>query len=195
MTKYDGVDPRDRGLDDNTSDAELMSRLDDPAGDALTMLIRRYRRLVFGIAVKILRDAGEAEDVTQEVFLEVYCRSSLYDASKGTVRVWMTQYAHHRALRRKAALRLRVAYRGESLDDARHPVGQAPRPLSAAECGWVLKAGFEHLPERQRATLEMICAEDLTLKEVACRLQVSLGSARHYYYRGIDRLRAWAASS
>jgi DNA-directed RNA polymerase specialized sigma24 family protein len=56
----------------------------------------------------------------------------------------------------------------------------------------VIRSGLKRLPERQRATLEMACFEELSLRDVAKRLRVSIGSARHYYYRGLARLRQWA---
>jgi RNA polymerase sigma-70 factor, ECF subfamily len=179
------------------SDAELIADLQAPNGDALSALLRRYRRLVHRVAADILRDTGEAEDVTQEVFLEIYRKSHLYDPSRGTVKVWLLQYAYHRTLRRKAVLSRRAAYRGEPLDLVDGVRGCAKdhgarRQLSRDECRWLIRAGLAQLPERQRTTLELMCVEDLTLRDVAHRLRVSLGCARHYYYRGLARLKAWA---
>lgn len=175
-----------------TPDAEVMATLHAADGQALAILFRRYARLVYRVAVNILRDTGEAEDVTQEVFLEVYRKAHLYDPSRGSVRGWVLQYAYHRSLRRKGALSRRAAYRGEPLDRADAAL-DAPLPrLTPAECRWVLRAGLARLPPRQRETLELACFEDLSLREIAMRLGVSLGCARHYYYRGLARLRAWA---
>jgi RNA polymerase sigma-70 factor, ECF subfamily len=176
------------------SDAELVAELHAPNGDAFGTLFRRYARLVHRVAADILRDAGEAEDVTQEVFLEVYRNSHLYDPTRGSVRVWLLQYAYHRTLRRKQALRRRAAYRGESLDEIESVVDDPRRRLTRQECRWVIRAGLEHLPERQRTTLELACFEELSLSDVAKRLSVSLGCARHYYYRGLARLKVWASS-
>lgn len=174
------------------SDTELMAAMRAASHEALGGLLTRYGRLVFRVAVDILRDAGEAEDVTQEVFLEVYRKAHLYDPSRGSVRVWFLQYAYHRTLRRKASLRRRAAYRGEPLDAAEmHANERLPR-LTPEERRWVIRAGLSHLPPRQRAALELVCFEDLNLREVAARLGVSLGCARHYYYRGLARLRKWA---
>lgn len=174
------------------SDAELLGDICADRPEALTPLFERYVRLVTRIAHRILRDRAEAEDVTQEIFLEIYRKAHLFSAERGSVRVWLLQYAYHRALRRKAVLRRRAAYRGEQIDllDARVPP-RAPR-LSPDECRWILHSAFDQLPSRQRVTLELTCFEDLPLREVAQRLGVSLGRTRHYYYRGLERLRRWA---
>ena len=89
----------------------------------------------------------------------------------------------------------RAAYRGEPLDDADGADGHmcgGQRQLTAEERRLVIRAGLARLPARQRATLELTCFEELSLRDVAARLRVSLGSARHYYYRGLARLKQWA---
>jgi RNA polymerase sigma-70 factor (ECF subfamily) len=178
------------------SDAELVADLHGSNGDALDALLRRYARLVHRVAASILRDPTEAEDITQEVFFEISRKAHLYDPGRGTVKGWLLQYAYHRTLRRKSDLQRRAAYRGEPIELLEIHVDRTlPRQplLSRQERRWLLSAGLEQLPERQRRTLELVCLEELTLRDVADRLRVSLGSARHYYYRGLARLRAWAA--
>lgn len=180
-----------RGLDAEP-DADLVGRMRAAHGDALDALFRRYARLVHRIAAGILHDSGEAEDVTQEVFLEVYRKAHLYDAARGSVRVWLLQYAYHRTLRRKAALRRRAAYGAEPLDAVIERTDADRSRLTRDERRWWIRTGLAQLPERQRATLELACFEELSLRDVAERLGVSLGCTRHYYYRGLARLRAWA---
>lgn len=161
-------------------------------GEALAALFRRYRRLVYRVAINILRDSGEAEDVTQEVFLEVYRKAHMYDPSRGSVRVWFLQYAYHRTLGRKTALRRRAAYRGEPIEAAELAADAGGHRLTPDECRWVIRAGLAQLPERHRTTLELVCFEGLSLRDVADKLGVTLGCARHYYYRGLARLQRWA---
>jgi RNA polymerase sigma-70 factor (ECF subfamily) len=177
---------------DQRSDAELMADVSIANGEALSRLFQRYGRLVYRVAADILRDAAEAEDIVQEVFLEVYCRAHLYDPARGSVRLWFLQYAYHRTLRRKASLRRRAAYGSEPLDAAESTASADRRRLTAEECRWVIRAGLKQLSSRQRAAVELACFKGFSLREVADRLGVSFGCARHYYYRGLARLRAWA---
>ncbi|MBA2306017.1 MAG: sigma-70 family RNA polymerase sigma factor [Acidobacteria bacterium] len=174
------------------TDAELIEEMCAERGEALEGLFRRYFRLVCRIAHRILRDRAEAEDITQEVFFEVYRKAHLYDPERGSVRGWLVQYAYHRTLGRKAALGRRAAYRGEPIEavDARPQHGR--QRLTLDECRWVLRTALARLPERQRTTLELTCFEDLPLRDVATRLGVSVGCTRHYYYRGLANLQQWA---
>lgn len=189
------VDQRKDDAGGAASDSELMIAMRAANGEAFDALFRRYGRLVYRVAADILRDAAEAEDVTQEVFLEVYRKAHLYEPSRGSVRVWFLQYAYHRTLGRRAALRRRAAYRGQPLDLAELPAVVRRSALTRDECRWVIRAGLGQLSSRQRATLELACFEELSLRDVAERLGVTLGAARHYYYRGLARLRAWARTS
>ena len=177
------------------SDADLVVAMRATNDDAVETLFHRYGRLVYRVALHILRDAGEAEDVTQEIFLEIYRNAHLYDPSRGSVRVWFLQYAYHRSLRRRLTLLRRAGYLAEPLDDDTCAAEGYRPQLTPEERRWVLRAGLAQLPARQRATLELTCFEDLTLRDVAARLRVSLGCARHYYYRGLARLQAWARAA
>jgi RNA polymerase sigma-70 factor (ECF subfamily) len=74
-----------RGL----SDEQLMAQLKEGRHDALAILFDRYHRLVFSIALKIVRDRGEAEEVMQNVFLEVFRAVTQFNPAKGTTKVWL----------------------------------------------------------------------------------------------------------
>src|SRR5260370_31660293 len=128
-----------RGAGREKADADLIAEMHLPDSDALGALFGRYIRLVHRVAVDILRDEGEAEDVTQEVFLEIYRKSHLYDPSRGAVRVWLLQYAYRRSVQRKNVLRRRAPYRGEPLDDVDAAPPERPPVLTRAECGWVIR--------------------------------------------------------
>ena len=174
------------------SDADLVREMCAERADALERLFHRYVRLVTGIAHRILNDRAEAEDVTQEVFLEIYRKAHLYTPSRGSFKVWLLQYVYHRTLRRKAVLRRRAAYCGDPIDTIDEPATRRQTGLTPEECRWVLDTLIARLPSRQRTTLELTCFEDLPLRDVAERLGVSIGCTRHYYYRGLARLQHWA---
>jgi len=80
------------------TDEELMAGLQIKDARALDLLFGRYSRLVLGIALRILNDRNEAEDVVQEVFFGLYQKATLYDPAKGAAKGWVVQVAVSRAL-------------------------------------------------------------------------------------------------
>ena len=91
-------------------DPDLLAHLRSGHSDALAVLFGRYHRLILSVAFKILRDPAEAEDVMQSVFLEIYRVAGQFDAARGTVKVWLLQYAYHRSLNRREYLKVRGFY-------------------------------------------------------------------------------------
>jgi RNA polymerase sigma-70 factor (ECF subfamily) len=96
-----GVQPPTLAELKGLNDEELMAHLQNGYNDALAVLFDRYYRLVLSIALKIVRDPGEAEDVMQTVFMEIFRSVAQFDPAKGTTKVWILQYSYHRAINRK----------------------------------------------------------------------------------------------
>ena len=92
------------------SDEQVMSWLAQGNHDALAVVFDRYQRLVTRVALQILRDSAEAEDVMQSVFIAILESANKFSAERGTVRVWILQHAYHQALNRRRYLSLRGAY-------------------------------------------------------------------------------------
>jgi len=88
----------------NLSDEEVMEQLCQGHPEALPTLFDRFYRLVLKIALRILRDPGEAEDVMQDVFFEIFNKAAQFDPAKGSTKTWILQYAYHRSLNRRQYL-------------------------------------------------------------------------------------------
>src|SRR5690242_8370078 len=86
------------------ADEELVSHLEHQHTDAIAVLYQRYRRLIFVVAFRILRDRGEAEDIVQNVFVDLYRTSLRFDPTRGTAKIWILQFAYARSFRRKRQL-------------------------------------------------------------------------------------------
>src|SRR4051812_39961196 len=89
--------------------------------DPLAVLFDRHYRLIFGVSHRILRDSGEAEDLMQEVFLELYRNARKFDPARGTVKNWILQCAIHRSINRLKYLRIRGHYDECSAHEAEEP--------------------------------------------------------------------------
>lgn len=181
------------------SDEEVMAHIQGGHDDALAVLFDRYHRLVASVAYKILRDMGEAEDVTQVVFLNIFEASAQFDPSRGTTRVWLMQYAYHRAMNRRAYLHRRKFY--EPNDESVCDLTPASNPkqvnggtlLVLQEIQSLVREGLEALSGPQRQTLQMAYFEGLSLKEIAEKTGDSFGNVRHHYYRGLVRMREFVS--
>ena len=101
---------------------------------------------------------------------------------------------NERLLRENEDLRRKVAERERQIADAERQVADAEEQIADLLTGEQLHAAFEELSEKQRATLEMYFFEGLDLREIGRRLAETLENTRHFYYRGLDRLRKSAAA-
>lgn len=177
-----------------STDDQLMAQLNDGVNDALAVLFERYQRLVFSIALKIVRDRGEAEDVTQNVFLEIYRSVAQFDPAKGTLKVWLLQFAYHRAFNRKKHLNTRNFYDQESteeLDRFSQEAIVAWRRYAPAELQRLLHQGLASLSRSQKRVIELASYDGLSMKEIADKTGNSLSNVRHHYYRGLQKLRSF----
>src|SRR3981081_2136096 len=174
------------------SDEELMSRLQAKDSKALELLFDRYSRLVFGIALRILNDHSEAEEVVQEAFFYIYQKAVIFDPLKGSAKGWVVQVAFSRARDRKAHLSRRGFYSGtdiDSLDDTLLGQNDVEREIGALLDFSPLQFAFEDLTHMQRQTLELFYFEGMELREISEQLHEPFGNVRHHFYRGLERLR------
>jgi RNA polymerase sigma-70 factor (ECF subfamily) len=177
------------------SDEELFARMRCGSHDALAILFRRYHLMVFRIAKGILRDGGEAEDLTQVVFLELFQAVDKFDPSRGTSKSWIIRYAYHRSLNRKQYLKARAFYgqeqigNGKGLQPAAEPV--ATRGLKEVEVKRLVQQSLAMLNEPQRETLKSAFFEGLSMAEIAEQQKETLVNVRHHYYRGLRKMRSF----
>jgi RNA polymerase sigma-70 factor (ECF subfamily) len=176
------------------SDGELMAHLQAGCNDALAILFDRYHRLVLSIALKIVWDPGEAEDVMQSVFLEILRSVAQFDATKGTTKVWILQYAYHRAINRRQHLNARNFYNQTNVEDVEFHLpetGLALGRLTHAELKHLLRQGLATLSGPQKRVIELASSNGLSMKEIASKTGESLVNVRHHYYRGLQKLRSF----
>ena len=172
------------------SDDVLLAEIVDGSKEALGVLFRRYRSVVLNIARRILRDAPEAEDLCQEVFLLLFQKAKLFDSSKGTASSWIIQIAYHRAMNRRQYLAHRQHYNAQEFDEEQVGVGLQPLFIDELTARNLLNRLREQLSEEQRGTLELHFFEGYSLREIAEKTNQPLGNVRHHYYRGLERLRS-----
>jgi RNA polymerase sigma-70 factor (ECF subfamily) len=184
------------GATSEISDEALMHQVCEGSKEGLAILFRRYARLVRGVSFRVLRDASEADDLVQDVFLLVHRDCKTFDRSKAPARFWILQMAYRRAISRRRYLTSRHFYTRLDLDDPachvadpRLDICQLGESIDGLLGNGGLQAVFETLSESQRQTLRLFFIEGYTLDEVAAKLGHSRGNVKHHYFRGLDRLR------
>ena len=172
------------------SDESLMAHLRAGHADVLAIIFDRYYRLILSVAMKILRDIGEAEDLMQSVFLEIFRSAAQFDPSRGTLKVWILQYAYHRGMSRRQHLNIRNFYKNADVADLeRELTATEVTQFNDQEVRRLVNQALSSLNETQNRVLKLAYFEGLSLREIAERTNDSLGNVRHHYYRGLKKLR------
>jgi RNA polymerase sigma-70 factor (ECF subfamily) len=183
-------------VNSETLDETLIIQICEGSREALAILFRRYARLVWQVAFRVLRDTSEADDLVQDIFLLVHRNCHTFDSSKGPARSWILQMAYRRAISRRRYLTSRHFYTRLDLDDGASQLAD-PRASrgrfedsAAGRLGnGGLQRAFAALSENQRRTLQLHFFEGYTFAEIAAELGQSTGNIRHHYFRGLNTLR------
>jgi len=180
---------------DLASDDQLMSRLRLGEQEAIAELFKRHSSAIYRLGKRMLRDSGEADDLVQEVFLYVYRKSGLFDASKGPARSWIFQIAYTQALLRRRKLKSIGLYGPVAADDLldaepcsdSHAAYEHTIEGLFGRNGW--KKIVEDLTHDQKETFRLHFFEGYTFAEIAEKLGQSYANVRNHHYRGLEKLR------
>ena len=162
----------------------LAARAEQPA---LAELYDRYGRPAYGLALRILRDEGLAEDAVQDAFLTVWRTAQRYVPERGKASTWILTLVHRRAV---DVVRREQRRRADSLDAANEPSTGA-----ADEEAWLrlqrerVQHALRQLPDQQREALELAYYGGFTQSELAERLGQPLGTIKSRMFMGLARLR------
>jgi RNA polymerase sigma-70 factor (ECF subfamily) len=185
------------GAGEAIDDRDAIRRI--AAGEAIGLeaLYDRHATLVYSLALRILRDTGEAEDVTQDVFARVWASAVRFDPSRGAVAAWLTVMARSRALDRLRRRRHAAAPVPEDagLADIPDPAPSVELMAATAEQVTAARDAVAGLPADQRATLELAYYEGLTQVEIAERTATPLGTVKTRMRTALQRVRDAVASS
>ncbi|MBW4458842.1 MAG: sigma-70 family RNA polymerase sigma factor [Nodosilinea sp. WJT8-NPBG4] len=182
--------PPDPQMSSPVSDRDLVTRL--WAGDttALATLYDRYSSMVYTLALKMLSNPAEAEDLTQEVFVNFWQRRQ-YDAERGSVGSYLVTNTRSRALDRLriSSGRAVILQRFQRISEAS---ARSPNPVDYAaqhEQNQHLRAALDQLPTTEREVLEIAYFQGLTQAEISAQLGIPLGTVKSRCRQGLLRLR------
>jgi RNA polymerase sigma-70 factor, ECF subfamily len=175
---------------DHGSAEDLLTRAIAGDRDAFTLLYRQYATLVRGMAFTVVGDRAQAEEVAQDVFLELLYAPSKYDAMKGSARSWLMMLARRRAIDRvRSAWSVRVR---DTLTAARESALTAPDPSEEVERIMTVTRVLDAMRRLRREHSEVLLLTylaDMSQREVATYLQVPVGTVKSRAHMALAALR------
>ncbi len=175
------------------SDEALVAQIARGDEAALGAFYDRFGRVVYGLVLRVVRNAEVAEEATQEAFLAVWRTADEYRASRGSARAWLLTIAHRRAVDRVRYEQRRVAG-NEPLDETTQAQIREIIP-SAEDEAWVvfererLVRALAQIPDAERELIELAYFDGYTQSELAERLGLPLGTVKRRTFTGLRRLR------
>ncbi|GED96301.1 ECF RNA polymerase sigma factor SigK [Gordonia crocea] len=169
---------------------DLLARVADGDRSAFAELYDQTSSRVYGMILRVLRDQGYSEEVTQEVYLQVWREAGAFRSSQGSAMSWLLTIAHRRAVDRVRSERSATAR------DTRYGIRELVEVTESVEEDVLLRdAGrqtrrcIETLTDRQAEAVSLAYYEGLTYREVATTLSVALPTVKSRIRDGLMRLR------
>lgn len=175
-------------------EAQLLRRIASGDRDAFGEFYDQYSGLLYAVALRILGDAAEAEDVLQEVFLQIWDKSGTFNAQLGKPSSWVITLARHRSLDRlrSSIRRFRLS---EQMQTAATEEVHEPDFADSTEKAKAIRAAINTLPNEQRQAIELAYFGGLSQSEISAQLQEPLGTIKARIRRGMlhlrDHLEGW----
>ena len=175
---------------DATSLGELLSAIAAHDRSAFAPLYQATSAKLFGVALRILRNRQQAEEVLQEAYIRIWRHAADYRPEKGTPMTWMITIARNRALDRRRQQKPELLLdEAVARDETADP---EPSPLARAisnEAGRALAACLEKLGADQRSCITLAYQEGYTHSELSARLDTPLGTVKSWIHRGLRHLK------
>ncbi len=175
---------------DRLPDETLLAGLGAGDADLAIAFVRRFQRVVHGVALTVTRDPVTAEDVAQQAFEQAWRHAQVYDSRRGSVRAWLTTIAHNLAI---DVLRARTS---APVDPADLPalltaVTDTPERLAVArDSAAGLRRALAQLPGAQARAVAMAGIYGMTARQIAVTEGIPLGTAKTRIRDGMLKLRA-----
>lgn len=184
---------RPGGDDQSREQARLLAAMVRGDKSALALLYDSLGRPLYSLALRILNDSAEAQDIVQDVFLQIWQKAGTYDTSRGSVFGWAATLTRNRAIDRVRMRKRRTELLAESAPDLQ------PAPLTDDEDSgaslWIkekacaIRAALGQLAPDQQKAIELAFFSGLTQLQIAAKLNEPLGTVKARIRRGLLKLR------
>ena len=157
---------------------------------ALARLYDQYRTILFGLLVRILNSREEAEDILQEVFIQVWRRAKDFNETRGKPFTWLVTLTRSRAIDRLRQLGARQRLATGAAQEQPDQVSDALTDTVNLEQQAIVKRALDELPDEQKQALMLAYYEGLTQSEIATLIDAPLGTVKTRMRSGMNKLRA-----
>jgi RNA polymerase sigma-70 factor (ECF subfamily) len=175
---------------DPRSDEELLASIRMKDVRALEEFYDRHRVLAYSLALRSLGSSGDAEDVVQESFLNVWRAGETYNPDRSSPRSWLLSIVHHRAIDKLRGRQSRpqpvALEEGMNVPDA----SDVWREVSENLTGEDVRSALAHLPQEQRDTIELAYFKGYTQSQIAQLMEVPLGTVKGRMRIGLHKLKS-----
>jgi len=171
---------------DAADDIRLVARIRAGDEQAMSELYDRYAKVVYAVALRVLQETSAAEDVLQDIFLQLWRNPDAFDASRGSLAAWLAVISRHRAIDR-------LRKRRPEVDIEECVIAGGPDLSDEAERGLIVEKVRSVLAEmspNQRNALELAYFQGLTHTEIAEKTGEPLGTIKTRIRTGLQQLRA-----
>jgi RNA polymerase sigma-70 factor (ECF subfamily) len=172
--------------------ADLMLAMARRDKAALAGLYDALSRPLYSLALKVTNDSADAQDIVQDVFLQLWLKAADYTPARGSVFSWAATLTRNRAIDRIRMRRRRAEIIHESAPDIPGndtSEGTAADALGLREQATAVRSALTALPHEQRSAIELAFFNGLTQTEIATRLHEPLGTVKARIRRGLLKLR------
>ncbi len=172
-------------------DSALIEKMTTGDESALSALYDRYSPLLFGVLMRVLNDRQAAEEVLQDLFLQLWRNAAHFDSSRGSLPAWLMVIGRNRAISRLRGRRDREVLEEEEGDFAGTFASRQniEDEAARAQMARTVKAALEKLPEEQRHAVELAYFEGMTQTEIAARTGAPLGTVKTRVRTAMQTLR------
>lgn len=170
-------------------DIELLEAIAAKDEAALGRLYDRYRVILFGLLMRILNNREEAEDVLQEVFLQVWRKATDFDQTRGRPFTWLVTLARSRGIDRLRTLAARERLAEAGARQSSEEISDAASDAFKSEQRDLVTDALAQLPDEQKRPIMLAYFDGLTQSEIATRLGTPLGTVKTRMRTGLMRLR------
>jgi len=173
------------------ADRAAVIRMAHGDGSAVAELYDRHSRAIYSLALRMLTDSAEAEDVVQDVFTQAWRQASRYDAARAPVVGWLLEIARARALDRLRARKSRISVTAldPATTDPADPGLALDQQAISNEDAVRVRTALAALPAVQREAIELAYFKGLSQSDIAEQLSQPLGTVKTRMRAGLLKLR------